>query len=112
MESLFYSGNLAGLVGLTLMVWVGFRLAKTGHVGGWLLSAGAGLVAFSLVYRLFIEPLLVKPIHLTFNHAMITLATATPTLSLTLGFVLIPLGLFMVAARQQKTNKLASVRGR
>lgn len=112
MESLFDSGNFAGLVGLLLMVAVGLRLAKTGYVGGWLLSSGAGLVAFSLVFRLYIEPLLVKPIHLTFTHGMITLATATPTISLTLGFVLISLGLFVVAARQQKEFKLAPVRRR
>ena len=53
-----------------------------------------------------------KPIHLTFTHGMITLATATPTISLTLGFVLISLGLFVVAARQQKEFKLAPVRRR
>lgn len=110
MASLFHSGNLAGFVGLSLVIWVGLQLVRSGQRGGWLLALGAGSIAFSVVYRLYLEPLLVKPIHLTFSHGMITLATATPTISLTLGFILIPLGLFMVAAHQQKQRPLARAR--
>ena len=87
------------------MVWVGLRLVMSGHRGGWLLALGAILVASSGIYRLYIEPLLVKPLHLTFTHSQITLATAAPAILLTMGFISIPLGLFMVAAQQQKELK-------
>ncbi len=111
-SSLLNSGNLAGLLGLALMIWVGVRLILSGHRGGWLLSIGAGLVAFSMVYRLYLEPLLERPLHLTFTQTQIVLATAAPTISLTLGFLLIPIGLLMVAARQQKELKPVPVRNR
>lgn len=110
MESLFYSGNFAGLVGLSLMVVVGFRLIRNGQFGGWFLSLGASCFAFSIIYRLYLEPLLQKPIHLTFNHTMITLVTIAPTMTLTVGFILLTLGLLMVAARQQKEREATSLR--
>lgn len=105
MATLFHSGNLAGFVGLFLMVAVGLRLARQGHFGGWLLAAGAAFVGFSLIFRLYLEPLLQNPLHLTFSRTLITLVTMTPTMTLSLGFVLLPLGLFMIAARQQKDLK-------
>lgn len=102
MNSLLHSGNIVGILGLLLMIWTGYRLVRSGHRGGWLLAVGSFSVCFSLVFRLYIEPLLVKPIHLSFSHSMITLVTITPTMTMTLGFLLIPLGLLMVAAQQQK----------
>ncbi|MGJ8726585.1 MAG: hypothetical protein ACSHYB_18720 [Roseibacillus sp.] len=102
MASLLHSGNFVGYIGLTLLVWVGIRLVRSGHRGGWLLSSGAILVAFSMIYPAYIAAMLVNPIHLTFSREVITLLTMTPTMSLTLGFVFLTLGLFMVAARQQK----------
>lgn len=109
MNSLLSSGNLFGIIGLGLMMWTGVQLIRGGHRGGWLLSVGAALVCFSLVFQLYLEPLLVNPIHLTFGHGLIALITMTPTMTLTLGFLLIPLGLLMVAAQQQKQQKLAPV---
>lgn len=112
MASLFHSGNFAGFIGLALMIWVGFRLVRTGHKGGLFLACGSGLVAFSAIFRLYLEPLLQKPLHLSFNHSLITLVTITPTMTLSFGFMLIPLGLFMIAARQQKELKPIPVRRR
>lgn len=102
MEALFQSGNFAGFLGLALLAWVGIHLVRAGSRGGWLLTSGAFFVAFSVIFKLYIEPSLVKPIHLSFSHSTITLITATPTLTLSLGSILIPLGLLMVAAAQQK----------
>lgn len=112
MASLLYSGNFVGYIGLALLVWVGVRLVRSGHHGGWLLSMGAALFAFSSLFQAYIEPLLVKPIHLTFSREMITLVTITPGMTLVLGFICLTLGLFMVAARQQKEQqKSVRVRG-
>ena len=112
MTSLFQSGNFAGLLGLMLMIWVGIRLIRSSHGGGWLLVVGSALVAFSVVYRLYIEPLLQSPLHLSFTHNQIILATVAPAICLAVGFLLIPLGLLMVAARQQKELKPVPVRNR
>lgn len=109
MESLFNSGNIAGICGLLLMTGVGFRLVRHGHRGGWFLSAGSALVCFSIIFRLYVEPLLEKPLHLSFGHGVITLVTMTPTMTLSMGFILIPLGLLMVAARQHADRKLAPI---
>ncbi|GHC56910.1 hypothetical protein [Roseibacillus persicicus] len=112
MEHLLNSGNLAGICGLLLMVGVGFRLVRHGHRGGWFLSMGASLICFSIIFRLYLEPLLEKPLHLTFGRSLITIVTMTPTMTLSLGFILIPLGLLMVAARQQAEQKMIPVRNR
>ena len=102
MAPLLHSGNFAACIGLALLIWVGIRLVRAGHRGGWLVSVGAGLVIFSFIFRIFINPLLVNPIHLTFSHSMITLVTITPGMTLTIGFLVLSLGLFIVAAREQK----------
>ena len=110
MAPLLNSGNIAGYLGLVLLIWVGIRLARFGHRGGWLMLVGASLLMFSFLFRSYIEPMLVKPIHLTFSREMITLVTITPTMTLTLGFLTLALGLFIVAAREQKERlKLAPV---
>ena len=102
MSDLLYSGNIIGLFGLALIAWVGFRLVRTGHRGGWLVAAGALLFASAILYNLYAVPLMHRPLHLSFSHNMIALATAAPTLLRTLGFILMPLGLLLVVARQQK----------
>lgn len=114
MQALLNSGNLAGLLGLFLMVYVGIRLVRAGHLGGWLLSVGSGLFIFSQLFRFYGEPYFHKPLHLTFNHFLITLVTSLSTITLSLGFLLIPLGLVLVAMRHHKESLpvKASRRGR
>ena len=109
MAILLRSGNFVGYIGLALLIWVGIRLVRSGHRGGWLLTMGAGLVTFSSIFHMFINPLLVNPVHLTFSRTMITLVTVLPPLTLTFGFMFLALGLFIVAAREEKL-KLASAR--
>lgn len=103
MHTLLNSGNFAGLLGLVLMVYVGIRLGRVGHRGGWLIAVGSGLFVFSQLFRFYGEPYFHKPLHLTFNHFLITLVTSLSTITLSLGFLMIPLGLVLVAMRQGKT---------
>ena len=111
MKTLLYSGNFLSYIGLALLIWVGFRLVRSGRRGGWLLSFGTGLVAFSFIFRMFINPLLVNPIHLSFSREMITLVTMTPPVTFVVGFMILALGLFMVAAGEQNAKlKLIPVR--
>ena len=104
MNELLESGNFAGLLGLSLMAYVGFRLARTGHLGGWLLAAGAGLFAFARLFRLYAEPLLHEPLHRSFNHFSVTLVTSLPTITFALGIILIPLGIVFIALRQHNES--------
>lgn len=112
MQALLNSGNFAGLLGLLLIVYVGIRLLRAGHHGGWLISVGAGLFIFSQLFRFYGEPYFHKPLHLTFNHFLITLVTSLSTITLSLGFLMIPLGLVLVAMRQgQGLSSLSNTDG-
>lgn len=110
MSLLFQSANFVGFLGLSLIIWVGIRLILSGHRGGWLLSLGAAAVTFSFICRLFLAPLINEPLHLSFSYNQIAAVTALPAILLSIGFLLIPLGLFVVAARQEKEIRRSEVR--
>jgi hypothetical protein len=102
MTSLLYSANFVGYLGLALIIAVGCKTAFAGKTGGWLLAAGAVFFLFSRLFRFYAEPALVGPIHLEFTRGQITFVTALPTVTLALGFVLIPLGLLLLGLADKK----------
>lgn len=108
MNALLNSGNLAGYLGLALIIFVGFRVGRGGQFGGWLLALGAFLFLASQLFSSYAMPVLAEAILVSFSRTTIIAISTLPVVALTLGFLLIPLGLVLLGIREMRSTHAAS----
>lgn len=107
MSTLFDSGNLVGYFGLALIIFVGFRVGRGGQLGGWLIAMGASFFLLSQLFSSYIAPSLAEAVLVSFSRPTIIAISTLPVVTLTLGFVLIPLGLVVLGLREIKEGQSA-----